>query len=462
MNRICLTFGFGLALLGCSSKSQSPMDQAKDAFINARWDEAIQLCTRIVTKDAQNADVWMLRGRCFLGKQSHEDAIEDFSKVIVLRGDDPSGYYFRARAYRALNQDQKAEADIVQGHSLDPEYKRFKALGYFSMDSVPESIGRPPEQPTEPESEDGNQDAAIEDENLFAAAPNQDAPTSQPIRKRGTIERGGVSRTQDAENGSEDGAAGLWNPRLPKPPLPSTRTRKLPPGRQLASNKTTPGGETAKSRGERTDRNTPNRGAGSLLNRRMADVLRLDQPDTLPQFPQSLGKSHNEQPRGKADRAQEPPSNRQGESAAADAAPETLAPEDSDAGPDGTESPEDAPVRPRRTRRIPRGTYHFSNRLETTAPPMTGISSLPNSPRSRSRAEQRRREGARSPAERFRQDPMRERPARFQWPPVSQPPGQPVGSEDNLPIWNYSVPFPLPTNPPTTGTFTSRSTLPEN
>ncbi len=119
-----------MALGGCSLREPTPLEQASAHFMLGQWDDAITLCNRLIDQQPNNADAWLLRGRCYLGKELPERAIQDYSEAIRLRPDDPEALYHRAIAYQQLGNGELATADHDRARELDVEAKKASALRY--------------------------------------------------------------------------------------------------------------------------------------------------------------------------------------------------------------------------------------------------------------------------------------------------------------------------------------------
>jgi hypothetical protein len=119
-----------MVLGGCSLREPTPLEQASAQFMLGHWDEAITLCNRLIDEQPQNADAWLLRGRCYLGKDLPDHAVQDYSEAIRLRPGDPEALYHRAIAYQQLGNVELATADHDRARELDVEAKKAGALRY--------------------------------------------------------------------------------------------------------------------------------------------------------------------------------------------------------------------------------------------------------------------------------------------------------------------------------------------
>lgn len=117
-----------LLVAGCSLGEPTPLERATTHFRMGHWDAAVELCDQLLNEHPNNADAWLLRGRCFLGKKMPQRAIADYTEAIKLRPEDPEPLYHRAIAYQQINRADLAEADKLRAHNLDIEVKKALAM----------------------------------------------------------------------------------------------------------------------------------------------------------------------------------------------------------------------------------------------------------------------------------------------------------------------------------------------
>lgn len=88
-------------------------------------DEAIFNSTLAIELNPTDASAYSYRSEANLIKGKFEAAIKDADQAIELGGSEPimgRAYAIRSKAYRALGQDQLAEADFNKALALNPEY----------------------------------------------------------------------------------------------------------------------------------------------------------------------------------------------------------------------------------------------------------------------------------------------------------------------------------------------------
>lgn len=128
--RMFLMIVISTGMMGCSAQEKAPWEQATEHFKMGEWEAAIKICDQLIAEDAKNSDVWLLRGRCYLGKQMLEIAVRDYAEAIRLQPEDPEAYYHRAIAYKMLEKPDLAGADRDVARSLDMEARRADAMRY--------------------------------------------------------------------------------------------------------------------------------------------------------------------------------------------------------------------------------------------------------------------------------------------------------------------------------------------
>ena len=112
---------------GCRLSQPTPLEQAMASFRLGEWDGAIRLCDQVLSSDPRNAEAWLLRGRCQLGKGLPEKAIEDYTRALNLRPEDPEPWYHRAIAYAQIGKPELAAKDNHQARQLDIKVKLARA-----------------------------------------------------------------------------------------------------------------------------------------------------------------------------------------------------------------------------------------------------------------------------------------------------------------------------------------------
>ena len=119
----------------CNLAEPTPVEQATDYFRMAQWDAAIQACDQMLANDPANANVRLLRGRCYIGKGMQDEAIADYTEAIRLAPDDPEPLYHRAIVYNLLEKHELAKKDVFLARSIDVEVKMALAMKHSSQGS---------------------------------------------------------------------------------------------------------------------------------------------------------------------------------------------------------------------------------------------------------------------------------------------------------------------------------------
>lgn len=119
----------------CNLSEPTPVEHATDYFRMAQWDAAIQVCDQMLAKDPENANVRLLRGRCYIGKGMHDEAIADYTEAIRLAPDDPEPLYHRAIVYNLLEKHELAKKDVFLARSIDVDVKMALAMKHSSQGS---------------------------------------------------------------------------------------------------------------------------------------------------------------------------------------------------------------------------------------------------------------------------------------------------------------------------------------
>lgn len=119
----------------CNLSEPTPEEQATDYFRMAQWDAAIQVCDQMLAQDPENANVLLLRGRCYIGKGMHDKAVADYTEAIRLAPDDPEPLYHRAIVYNLLEEHELAKKDVFLAQTIDDEVKMALAMRPSSQGS---------------------------------------------------------------------------------------------------------------------------------------------------------------------------------------------------------------------------------------------------------------------------------------------------------------------------------------
>ncbi|MBI82592.1 MAG: hypothetical protein CMJ81_05290 [Planctomycetaceae bacterium] len=131
-----------LTLAGCQQKKQLTLTElAHKAFLNSKWEQAIDFSSQAIEQDRTNSGAYILRGRSWMGKKELEQAIKDFSQAIEINPLDSEGYYMRCEAYRILGKEELVRADRRSAHRNDPNFdKAFLYSPPKKVESLAKSI----------------------------------------------------------------------------------------------------------------------------------------------------------------------------------------------------------------------------------------------------------------------------------------------------------------------------------
>lgn len=114
-----------LTLTSCQQKEQLTLTElAEEAFLDSKWDQAIDFSSQAVEQDQANSGTYILRGRSWMAKKELEQAIKDFSQAIEINPSDCEGYYMRCEAYKVLGKEELARADRRSAHRNDPNFDK--------------------------------------------------------------------------------------------------------------------------------------------------------------------------------------------------------------------------------------------------------------------------------------------------------------------------------------------------
>ncbi len=131
-----------LTLAGCQQQEQLTLTElAKGAFLDSKWDQAIDFSSQAVEQDQANSGAYILRGRSWMAKKELEQAIKDFSQAIEINPSDCEGYYMRCEAYKVFGKEELARADRRSAHRNDPNFdKAFLNGPPINVESLVESM----------------------------------------------------------------------------------------------------------------------------------------------------------------------------------------------------------------------------------------------------------------------------------------------------------------------------------
>ena len=107
---------------GCSIQPQTPAYRAQRAFDQAEFGEAERDCSQGLATSPDDYQLLMLRGRSLAMLGRHDAAVEDFTRAIGVRPDDPEPLYRRQLSYRELGATELAERDDLAAKAIDPNF----------------------------------------------------------------------------------------------------------------------------------------------------------------------------------------------------------------------------------------------------------------------------------------------------------------------------------------------------
>jgi tetratricopeptide (TPR) repeat protein len=103
------------------AKDSSAYGKAVVAFSNERYDQAVKYLNEAIKQEPRNANIYHLRGICYMVMEKEEPALKDLAKAIELNPRDPDFPQDRAKLHSKLKSYQKAIADYETSAKLDDE-----------------------------------------------------------------------------------------------------------------------------------------------------------------------------------------------------------------------------------------------------------------------------------------------------------------------------------------------------
>ncbi len=95
------------------------LKQVKDEIDRGHFQQSLNLLTPYITKNAKDAEAYVLRGNCYRHLSQYEKAINDYSSALKLSPRSADIYHRRAIAYYYAGQMQKVIADETKAISFD-------------------------------------------------------------------------------------------------------------------------------------------------------------------------------------------------------------------------------------------------------------------------------------------------------------------------------------------------------
>jgi eukaryotic-like serine/threonine-protein kinase len=106
--------GFKKLVAELETKFHPPLNTVKGAeYLQSigELDEAIKVCSEIVSREPDNDEAWTERANCYLSKGALARAAEDYTQVIKLKPDNWWSWHERGYCYLTLGQHQKSIVD---------------------------------------------------------------------------------------------------------------------------------------------------------------------------------------------------------------------------------------------------------------------------------------------------------------------------------------------------------------
>ncbi|MCK4788916.1 MAG: tetratricopeptide repeat protein [Desulfobacteraceae bacterium] len=93
---VVVGIGVCLFLVGCRDKSVNRVNQERDDYADAKYDQAISDYTKAIEMNPHEAKLYYNRGVAYYGKRWFDQAISDYGKAIEIDPDCASAYNNRA------------------------------------------------------------------------------------------------------------------------------------------------------------------------------------------------------------------------------------------------------------------------------------------------------------------------------------------------------------------------------
>jgi tetratricopeptide (TPR) repeat protein len=119
--------------------------QAQEKYDNGKFKEAIDLYTKAIEANPDDASSYLWRGHAryswgyengIVNSKLLEESITDYTKTLQLSPGDAEAYYFRANAKKLLNRLKEAIPDFTLSIKYDPKRKEifyFRGLTYYLL-----------------------------------------------------------------------------------------------------------------------------------------------------------------------------------------------------------------------------------------------------------------------------------------------------------------------------------------
>lgn len=98
------------------------LDNAKIAFVKGRFEEAVDLFGQVLDKVPGHLVAQQSRGTARLKLEDYEGAVEDFTAIIQVEGQNEKVFCSRGTAYLALKKYEEAMADFNRAIDINQFY----------------------------------------------------------------------------------------------------------------------------------------------------------------------------------------------------------------------------------------------------------------------------------------------------------------------------------------------------
>lgn len=120
------------------SDAEQALENGKTAFAAKRWDDALLELSRAIELDDELSEAYYFRGRAFLAINNPENALTNLQNAMALGRRDADVYLWRGTAQDALGQAMSARRDFTLAIDLDPTY----APAYFARGQLLAEMGK--------------------------------------------------------------------------------------------------------------------------------------------------------------------------------------------------------------------------------------------------------------------------------------------------------------------------------
>lgn len=128
---------YGKAIKTTPQDADRYKDRADLYFNLNQFDLSDKDFGKMIELDANSCIGWMGKGRNALRQDKYEEAVAIFDKVAIMHGRNYSSCYsFRAEAYAAMKQYEKAADDVVKALAIDSDSKAFYIMSSILADSA--------------------------------------------------------------------------------------------------------------------------------------------------------------------------------------------------------------------------------------------------------------------------------------------------------------------------------------